>query len=199
MMNQKSDMGDAVARAEKKLRQAEFFVGHMEYLSQQPSHRGPGNPEHLEFFFSASLTAAQSVYYVLVHSGRGRFQKVYSKWCKNLSEQQCSFFEKMKDLRGSDVHHASTSAESLPKYVAADFSQHASPYYQSPFYNAALFDPRPMIEEQNPDGEKVRGYILRGSIGIYIEQEGKYIDASTACRQFIAQLRSLLGVVKDKT
>ena len=119
--------------------------------------------------------------------------------CKNLSEQQYSFFEKMKYLRGSDVHHASTSAESLPKYVAADFSQHASPYYQSPFYNAALFDPRPMIEEQNPDGEKVRGYILRGSIGIYIEQEGKYIDASTACRQFIAQLRSLLGVVKDKT
>jgi hypothetical protein len=96
MMNQKSDMGDAVTRAEKKLRQAEFFVGHMEYLSKLPTHRSHGNPEHLEFFYSASLTAAQSVYLVLEDSGGGRFQKVYSKWRKNLSEQQYSFFKKMK-------------------------------------------------------------------------------------------------------
>jgi hypothetical protein len=47
------------AGAEKKLRQAEFFVDHLEYLSKQPSHRGLGDPEHLEFFFSASLTAAR--------------------------------------------------------------------------------------------------------------------------------------------
>jgi hypothetical protein len=105
----------------------------------------------------------------------------------------------MKVLRDNDVHRASTITESLPKYVAADFSQHESPYYQPPFYNAALFDPGRMIKEQNPDGEEVRGHILRGGIGIYIQQEGKYIDASTACRQFIDQLRSLLGVVKDKT
>jgi hypothetical protein len=198
-MNQKSNIGDAVARAEKKLRQAEFFVGHLEYLSKQPSHREPGNPEHLEFFFSASLTAAQSVYYVLAHSGRGIFQKVYSKWLKNLSEQQSSFFKKMKKLRDNDVHHASTVAESLPKYVEVDFSRHESPYYQPSFYNAALFGSRPMIEEQNPDGEMVSGHVLRGSIGLYIKQEGKYVDASTACRQFIGQLRSLLGVVKGKT
>jgi len=77
----------------------------------------------------------------------------------------------MKDLRDNDVHHASTVAESLPKYVKADFSRHESPYYQSSSYNynAALFGPSPMIEEQNPDGEKVRAHGLTSSIGLYIK------------------------------
>ncbi len=190
-------MDDAVARAEKKLRQAEFFVGHLEDLSKQPHHRSPGDPEHLEFFFSASLTAAQSVYYVLNHSGRGAFQKVRSKWYKNLNEQR-SFFDKMKNLRDGDVHHASTDADPLPKYVEADLTRQA-PYYQSQFHNAAIFGERPMTEAENPDGEKVSGYVLSGSVGLYIKQKGKYVAASTACRQFIGLLRSLLGAVKDKT
>jgi hypothetical protein len=142
------------AGAEKKIRQ--------EYLSKQPSHRGLGDPGHLEFFFSASLTTARSVYYVLSDSGGGTFQKIFSEWYRNLKEQQ-SFFKAMKDLRDDDVHRASTATESLPKYVEADFGRHESPYYRSAVYNAALFGPRPTIEEQNPDGEKVRAHVLSAS------------------------------------
>jgi hypothetical protein len=184
------------AGAEKKIRQAEFFVGHLEYLSKQPSRRGLGDPEHLEFFFSASLTAARSVYYVLSDSGGGTFQKIFSEWYRNLKEQQ-SFFKAMKDLRDDDVHRASTATESLPKYVEADFGRHESPYYRSAVYNAALFGPRPTIEEQNPDGEKVRAHGLTSSIGLYTKQEGKYVEAGTACRQFIGLLRSLLIVARE--
>jgi hypothetical protein len=188
-------MDDAVARAEKKLRQAEFFVAHLDDLSKQPNYRSPADPEHLEFFFSAALTAAQSVYYVLNHSGRGAFQKIRSKWYKNLNEQR-SFFDKMKNLRDGDVHHASTDAEPLPRYVEADLSRQA-PYYQSSIHNPALFGERLVIEEQNPDGEKVSAHELGMSIGLYIKQKGKYVAASTACRQFISLLRSLLDAVRN--
>lgn len=190
-------MRDAVARAEKKLRQAEFFVAHLEDLSKQPNYRSPADPEHLEFFFSASLTAARSVFYVLNESGGGQFQKVYSKWYKNLNEQQ-SFFDNMRDFRDDDVHRAATDAEPLQKYVEADLSRQA-PYYQTSVHNAAIFGPRPMTEAENPDGAKVSGYALSGSLGLYIKQKGKRVEASIACRQFIGLLRSLLDAVTDKT
>jgi hypothetical protein len=55
-----------------------------------------------------------------------------------------------------------------------------------------------VIEEVNPDGTTVRASGLRGTVGLYIdiEQHGQRVEATTACREFISQLRSLLDVVK---
>jgi len=117
--------------AEKKLRQAGFFVDHLDYFSRQPDYQRRGDPEHLEFFFSASLTAARSVYQVLCHSGGRMFQRVSAEWIRKLTDQQHRDFKMMKNLRDGDVHRASAAAESLPKYVEADFGRHESPYYQS--------------------------------------------------------------------
>jgi hypothetical protein len=59
-------------------------------------------------------------------------------------------------------------------------------------YNAAIFGPRPQAEYQNPDGTMVRATSLRGSMGLYIDLEGAKVEATAACTEFIAQLRSLI-------
>jgi hypothetical protein len=102
----------------------------------------------------------------------------------------------MIGLRGRDVHLATTGATPLPKYIEED-RYGKSPHHSSAvFYSAALFGPAPVAEQMNPDGTTVSGPILRGTIGLYLDQGGRTIEATTACREFIEQLRSLVGAMK---
>jgi hypothetical protein len=73
-----------IAGAEKKLRQAEFFLGWLEQTSKEIAYQGAnpgrsGEPEHLEYYFSACLSAAQSVYYVLDATGGPKFKETQRK------------------------------------------------------------------------------------------------------------------------
>src|SRR5574341_68104 len=164
--------------AEKKLRQATFFLEHLESASKGLL-RYDQDPEHLEFYFSACLSAAQSIYYVLEETGGAAFQETQQRWRGQLPESQRSRFGRMIGLRGSDVHLASTGAKPLPKYVKEDPSRHMS------------FGPSAVVEMENPDGTKVSGPVLRGTLGLFIEQQGQRIEATQACQEFIGQLRSL--------
>ena len=192
-----------IAAAEKKLRQAKFFVGYLEQASAEPIRRaGQPESEHLEFFFSACLSAAQSVHYVLEETGGSTFKTIKRNWLAGLKdERKRSSFGQMIGLRDKDVHLAVTGAKPLQKYVADDWKTHdRSPYYYQPqVYNAALFGPRPVIEEKNPDGTIVTGSVLRGTLGLYIERQGRRVEATDACREFIEQLTSLLDAMKGST
>ncbi len=190
-----------IAGAKKKLRQAEFFLGHLEHASRKmvlepPNPTQPGNREHLEFYFSATLSAAQSVYYVLDETGGKAFKESERRWRTGVPEPQRSRFGRMIGLRDKDVHFATSGVEALPKYVSADFEHHGPQYGLQDFYNAAIFGPRPVIEERNPDGTTVRGSVLRGTVGLYIERDGRRVEATTACREFIEQLRSLVEAMR---
>jgi hypothetical protein len=183
------------AGAEKKLRQAEFFLHHLVQASAEMKAGHPTEP--LEFYFSACLTAAQSVFYVMDGTGKAIFTSTEKNWRNSLPERERSEYWRMIRLRDDDVHLATTDAESIPKYVTDDASRFAMPQYQFLAHNAALFGERPFIEEVNPDGTKVRGHILRSAIGLYMNRrDGSRIEAASACRQFIDQLRSLLDAVK---
>jgi len=52
------------------------------------------------------------------------------------------------------------------------------------------------MEGENPDGTQVGGSVFHGVIGLYIEQDGRLVEATTACREFIGQSRWLLEHVK---
>jgi hypothetical protein len=69
-----------IARAQKKLRQAEFFLAHLhgaaEDMTLQLRRAREPNPEPLEFWFSACLSASQSVYYVLYETGGMEFKRI---------------------------------------------------------------------------------------------------------------------------
>jgi len=191
------------AGAEKKLRQAEFFLGYLDAASRDTAYQH-GNPldggERLEFFFSACLSAARSVFYVLEKNGGTKFKETQRRWRAEVLKEDVERFKfnRMVRLRDGDVHFGTIGAEALQKWVEEDWrnQNRSSYYYQPDVYNAALFGPRPVIEEVNPDGATVRATVLRGSVGLYIEQHSQRVEATTACREFISQLRSLLHAVK---
>jgi hypothetical protein len=179
---QKAREGMNIARAEKKLRQAGFFLEWLEHASKKM-----GDPEHLEFYFSACLTAAQSAHYVLEGIGGVIFERVLSR----LPEVEREKFEKMIDLRDDDVHFAFIDAEPRHKFVPEDpFAQRTVFRPRMPFFIAGE------ITERNPDGTTVRGSTLRGARGLYLEQNGRLIEAPVACHELIELLRSLLEKVK---
>src|SRR5947208_3767534 len=144
--------GADIAGAEKKLRQAEFFLSHLEHASQEMVHelaRGALNPERLEYFFSACLSAAKSVYHVLETTGGPRFEDLQRKWREGLTNDpgKISFGRKM-GLRDDDVHVGTTGATPLPKYVEEDHRENPYMFVQ---HNEALFGPAAVSEHVNPD------------------------------------------------
>ena len=172
-------MMDSV-RARKKLRQASFFL---ELLRRASDARqgGASDPEHLEFHFSACLSAAQSAYYVLDETGGATFKRTQKAWRARLPSSQRSNFGHMIGLRDNDVHLARTDAQLLPRYVI-----------ERPAPMGFVVGGDTAIEMENPDGTKVRGPVLVGTLGLYIEQHGQRVDAITACGEFIALLESLV-------
>jgi hypothetical protein len=183
-----------IAGSEKKLRQAEFFLAWLKKQSSTPLSGLPlayAEDEVLEFYFSACLSAAQSVYYILEKTGGAKFNNTQKNWRGSLPMRQRDRFKRMIGLRGSDVHFGRTDAMPLPKYVAADRGE-----MQFSYYNVALFGEAPVTEYVNPDGKAVRASAVRGAVGLYRDLEGTRVEASSTCRDFIDQLRSLLDVMK---
>jgi len=185
-----------IAAAEKKLRQAKFFLGHLEEAPKEMLRTDPSmNSERLEFYFSACLSAAQSIYYILDETGSTAFREKQKRWRSELPEPDRSRFGRMMGRRGEDVHFGSTDAESLPKYVPEERrSWETSSGYWG--YRPSVNFDQPNVEMENPDGTKVSGPVLHGAMGLYIDQQGKRIEAAHACRVFIEQLSSLLEAMK---
>lgn len=187
-------MAADIAGAQKKLRQAEFFLGWLEHASQDVANRY-ASPNHvndleqLDYYFSACLTATQSVFYILDKTGEAPFRAIHKQWRKNLpNDAERAKYNRMIAFRDVDVHFGDTRAIPLQKWVEDRTSG-----YIWQHHNAPLYGPAPVVEETNPDGETVRGRILRGTVGLYLEIDGEYVDAITACRYFIQQNRSLLS------
>jgi len=68
---------EAVARADKKLRQARFFLGHLREISRKP---GQGEIERMEFYLSACLSAAQErILCSRDHAGNS-FNREHQRW-----------------------------------------------------------------------------------------------------------------------
>jgi hypothetical protein len=168
------------AGAEKKLRQASFFLRGLRIASDD-RQGGTADPEHLEFYFSACLSAAQSAYYVLDETGGATFKNAQRVWRSRLSASQRSNFGNMIGLRDNDVHRAQTDAQPLPKYAI-----------ERPSLMRGFVGGGTEVEMENPDGTKVRGPVLRGTLGLYIEQQGQRVDVITACGEFITLLESLV-------
>jgi hypothetical protein len=195
--------GFDIGGAKKKLLQARFFLEFLQQASTAPIRRAgqENETEPMEFYFSACLSAAQSVYYVLDETGGSAFKSTEKRWRERLKDEDVedvAWFEHMIGLRDDDVHFAETGAEAQPKYVAEDRFRDwsGSPYYPRAAHNAALFGETPKIQEKNPDGKTVTGSVLRGAVGLYIERQGRRVEATDACQRFIEQLTSLVEAMK---
>jgi hypothetical protein len=87
----------------------------------------------------------------------------------------------------------------MQKYVEDDPWRNRSPHFSRASFiqNIALFGGEMPVEEfENPDGTKVRGSVFRGATGLFLDRDGKKVESTTACREFIGQLRSLLEATR---
>lgn len=183
-----------IARAEKKLRQATFFHA---YLAR-PAPTTEDNSEHPEYWFSACLSSAKSVYLILRDSDadKEKFKKIKARWEQQLSPGERSRFERMLKIRDNDVHRGSIKGQALTKYVEQDRSLYSIVHSG----DDALFPMTPMAPIVNPDGSTVpmvTGQVFRGVPALYLtDKRGGRVDAIQECQDFIDWLRSLLAAVK---
>lgn len=181
-----------IERAHKKLRQAEFFLAHLhraaEDMTLQLRRTAKPNPEPLEFWFSACLSAAQSVYYVLEETGGTDFKRVQASWRGELSGSAGHEFGWTIGVRGEDVHFATVPGNAMPKMVPAPaWEQHWQ------WGNDALNGPFQAPQHMNPDGTVVESSVLVSSLGLYIDTPaGERVSAETLCQRFVDHLHSLL-------
>ena len=181
-----------LARAQKKLRQAEFFLAHLHHaaedMTQQLRQAREPNPEPLEFWFSACLSAAQSVYYVLEATGGANFKEVQAVWRGTLGGRAGNEFGWIIGVRGDDVHLATVPGNVMPKMVPAPTSEQ-----QWQWGNDDSFGQLAPTPHKNPDGGLVSSSVAVSSLGLYIDTPvGERVDAETLCRGFIDHLASLL-------
>src|SRR4051794_21589979 len=86
--------------AEKKWREAEYFLGKLSERSQQAF----GEQEELDYLLSAFLGATRSVDYRLRHQNKGDFKAFYAAWEAGLSAQDRALIKFMVDDRNLEVH-----------------------------------------------------------------------------------------------
>ena len=139
---------------------------------------------------------AQSTFYIPREIVGPKFTKMNRDWRANLPNGNTTAkFNRMVNLRDDDVHYGETGAQPLQKYVKYEYSANPTPNHHAIHY-AAVGGSAPVMEEVNPDGKKVSGFHLRGTVGLYLDLDGGTVEATTACREFINQLRSLIDVTK---
>jgi hypothetical protein len=186
-----------IGHVEKKLRQAEFFLAQLqdesrEVAMQLRKARAGVDMEPSEFYFSACLGAAKSAYEKL-HKIQDPMLKERLQLAKKALPHDPSVvpLEKMGELRDDDVHHGGIDATALPK-LAEDNSMRDAP---EDFFahNPNLFGQAPVTEHENPDGTRVAATALLGSMGLYLDHEGRHIEATTVCRDLIQQLHWLVN------
>ncbi len=145
--------------------------------------------EPLEFWFSACLSAAQSVYYVLEETGGTRFKQIQAAWRITLGARPGNEFGWIIGVRGDDVHLATVPGSVMPKLVPAPVREQ-----QWIWGNQALYGQAELTPHKNPDGSFVASSAAVGSLGLYIDTPaGERVDAETLCRRFIDHLAALLA------
>jgi len=88
-------------RAEKKLREARFFLGR---LREEEGQAVRPEPEAFDFYASGFLAAAVSVIYALRYENRGSFDHWFSKWKKALPPEDAQLLGRGWGERDAEVH-----------------------------------------------------------------------------------------------
>lgn len=188
------------AAAQYKLKQAEILLAHLRTLPQQIAldlRRASSCMDHellLASYFFACLGAARSVFYILSNSAGPQFKQRESHWRNHVLDQVGrAFFHRMTNLRDGDVHYGGAATEALGTMIPIEDGSLQN------FHNAALFGPAAQAEHVNPDGGVVRAPGLQGSASLYIEVDGRRVEAAAACSRYIEQLRSLIAATEDES
>jgi hypothetical protein len=102
-------------QTQKKLREAHFFLWHLQAKSWLlPTD----NAEEFEFFLSAFLSAARSVYLVLLQcEGQSRFSRWFDEWERTCCEQERRLLDFMRVQRNQEQHQRGADVSPIQKSI----------------------------------------------------------------------------------
>jgi hypothetical protein len=95
-----------IDKAEKKVREAEFFLGKMR---QEERDAFGGNQEPFEFYLSAFLSAAATVPECFRHGQDPRASRFKQDWVGQLKPEQKLLYNRLGKERDAEVHRAASS------------------------------------------------------------------------------------------
>jgi len=98
-------------------------------------------------------------------------------WRGRQRPEELAVFDRLRDVRIEDFHYGILDTKSGHKWVNAATIRGVT-VFPGP--------PDATVEERNPGGDVVRARALAEIRTLYIEHDGKQIDAAEACRRFIA-------------
>ncbi len=90
-----------VPATKKKLREARFFLQHLQRRATAPP---PADPEDFEFFLSAFLSAARSVTFALQNEENEKYNAWFPAWRDLRDSKDQDLLKFMNDQRVSAVH-----------------------------------------------------------------------------------------------
>jgi hypothetical protein len=93
-------MSADIPETERKLREAQFFLGCM----QAEERKTVREPEVFRFYLSAFLSAGRSVTFRLQNEVGGRYRPWFDEWLMRQSEDERKFLTFMNDQRRAEVH-----------------------------------------------------------------------------------------------
>jgi hypothetical protein len=98
-------MADALSlppHTRRKSAEAAFFLAHMVAETQKPEPHH--DPEAFGYYFSAFLSAARSVTFVLQAEDKDRYERVFQPWLDSLPREEQVLFRSMNDFRRAELH-----------------------------------------------------------------------------------------------
>jgi len=168
---------------EKKLREAEFFLGEM----RKQETRAFGDREPFDFYLSAFLSAARTVDYRLRHEQAATYPRWRKAWDARLASNEKSLIKFLVDDRNVEVHE-SGSGRSVK---TAEIPLSGNTTYSDDSGTLQVFaPPRPLIPQRvGPDA-----VIMKPSYHFTIA--GAERKATDACAEYLSLLTRMVEQFK---
>ena len=178
-------------QAQKKAREARFFLGYMTETERERS-----NAEHFGFHLSAFLSAAKSVADVAERELRhGRYLK---KWQDTLSEDDRVFFVTMTKFRDVEVHRDGVPTDVQRRAVPVeDVSSISQDRRTRALYSRIFAPPTPRTPEEVEEYKRLgiqpgtRAWVYADDYSLIVGRHP--MKATAACERLLALLEDFLS------
>jgi hypothetical protein len=196
---------EVLLRIDFKLRESRFFLSQLEFVAAEPSAKL--DPESFAFHFSAFISAAISVTYVL------RDQPWFRSWVEALPEERDrELMTEMELQRGAEIHAQGAALKRGTRMVEQSWTdriraEHIGGQFLRPgrvaLFSMMLNQPAPILTARAPGKQHppalggFTSYIEHFDFGIELV-EGRPENALELCRRLLALLERLVADFKAR-
>ena len=161
-----------IEAAQKKLREAQFFLSHLETENRRAVRN---EPEDFDYFMSAFVSAARSVTFAIQAEEKAKYDQWFPGWCATRPEEDQTLVTLMVSQRNAEQKQGGRDRRIEWEYVPVT-GLSSEELGGRMFWSALPVVPAPHI------GRPIR----------YLEHGGQESEALSACKRYHALLAELV-------